>query len=109
MFNNLSNLNNEITTKLMENFKCCMEEQSNKDVMILLRSLKDLYFALSNTTLNFAGNLPSRLFGDNDVEDVIKHSSNDAESMNLSLQDKLNLLLHKDGLSIAVEGQDSFK
>jgi hypothetical protein len=109
MFNKLSNLNNDISTKLMENLKCRVEERLNNDVMNLLRSLKDPSVAPSKTTLNFAGNLASRLFGVNDVEDVVEQSSNDAESVNLSLQDELNLLLQKDGLSIAVGGQDSFK
>ncbi|KAL3853899.1 hypothetical protein ACJMK2_013195 [Sinanodonta woodiana] len=59
--------------------------------------------------LNFAGNLQSRLLGDNDVEVVVEQLSNDAEILNLSLQDKLNVLLQKDGSSIAVKGQDSFK
>jgi len=109
MFNKLSNLNNDISTKLMENLKCRVEERLNNDVMNLLRSLKDPSVAPSKTTLNFAGNLESRLFGVNDVEHVVEQSSNDAESVNLSLQDELNLLLHKDGSSIAVGGQDSFK
>ena len=59
--------------------------------------------------LNFAGHLASRLFRVNDVEHVVEQSSNDAESVNLSLHDELNLLLQKDGSSIAVGGQDSFK
>ncbi|KAL3861689.1 hypothetical protein ACJMK2_007713 [Sinanodonta woodiana] len=83
MFNKISNLNNDISTKLMENVKCCVEERLNKDVMSLLRSL-------------------------NDVENFIEQLSNDAKSVNLSLQDELNLLLQKDGSTIAVGGQDSF-
>ncbi|KAL3875739.1 hypothetical protein ACJMK2_033660 [Sinanodonta woodiana] len=70
MFNKLANETNDISTELMGNLKCRLEERLNKDVMNLLRSLKDPSVALSNTTLNFAGNHPSRLFGDNDTEDV---------------------------------------
>ncbi|KAL3853481.1 hypothetical protein ACJMK2_017017 [Sinanodonta woodiana] len=91
----------------MENLKYRVEERVDKDIMNLLRSLKDPSDALSNTTLNLAGNLPSRLFGAKDVEGVVIQLSNDAESVNLSLQDKLNLLLQKDGSSIAVGGQIS--
>ncbi|KAL3867825.1 hypothetical protein ACJMK2_040671 [Sinanodonta woodiana] len=69
-FNKLSNLNNDISTELIENLKCCVQERFNKDVINHLRSLKDSSVALSNTTLNFAGNLPSCIFGDNDVEDA---------------------------------------
>ena len=109
MFNMLSNLNNDIRTKLMENLKCRVEERLNNDVMNLLRSLKDPSVTPSKTTLNFTGNLASRLFGVNNVEHVVEQSSNDAESVNLTLQDELNLLLQKDGSPIAVGGQDSFK
>ncbi|KAL3878664.1 hypothetical protein ACJMK2_030995, partial [Sinanodonta woodiana] len=77
--------------------------------MNLLRSLKDPLSSRQKTTLNFAGNLTSHLFGDNDVEDVIEQSLNDAESVSFSLQDKLNVSLQKDGPPIAVGGQDSFK
>ncbi|KAL3837052.1 hypothetical protein ACJMK2_022439 [Sinanodonta woodiana] len=91
----------------MENLKCCVEERLNKDLMNLLRSLKGPFVALSNNKLHFAGNLPSRLFEDNDVEDVVEQSSNNAESVNLSLQDKLKVLLQKDGSSIAVGRHDS--
>ncbi|KAL3859778.1 hypothetical protein ACJMK2_009972 [Sinanodonta woodiana] len=108
-FNKLSNLNNDISTKLMENLKCCVQEQLSKDVMNLLCSLKDPSVTLSNTKINFTENLPSHLFGDNDVEDVIEQSSNDAESVNFSLQDELNLLPLKDGSSVAVGRQNSFK
>lgn len=63
MFNNLTSLNNDISTKLMEKLKCRVEEY----VMNFLRSLKDPSVTPSNTTLYFAGDLASRLFGDNDV------------------------------------------
>ncbi|KAL3842795.1 hypothetical protein ACJMK2_020779 [Sinanodonta woodiana] len=72
VFNLLSNRNNDISTKLMENLKCCVEERSNKDVMNLLHSRKDPSVALSNTKLHLARILPSRPFGDNDVEDVVE-------------------------------------
>ncbi|KAL3890495.1 hypothetical protein ACJMK2_002777, partial [Sinanodonta woodiana] len=58
--------------------------------------------------LYFTGNVASRIFEDNNV-DVVEPSLNVAESVNLSLHDELNMLLQKDGSSIAVGGQDSFK
>ncbi|KAL3853627.1 hypothetical protein ACJMK2_017158 [Sinanodonta woodiana] len=108
MMNKHSNLKSVISTKLIENLKCRVEERFN-NVLNLLRSLKDPSVAPSKTTLNFAGNLPSRLFGDNDVDDVAEQSSTDAENVNLSLQDEFKLLLQKDISSIAVGGKDSFK
>ena len=109
MFNKLSKLNNDISTKLVEHLKCRIEERLNKDVMNLLHSLKGPFVAPSKNTLNFTENLVSHLFGYNDVEDVVEQSSNDAESVNLSLQDKLNLLLRKDKSSVAIGGQDRYQ
>ncbi|KAL3842129.1 hypothetical protein ACJMK2_020177 [Sinanodonta woodiana] len=88
IFNKLSNLKNDISTKFMENLKCGVQERLNKDVMNLLCSFKDPYVASSKAMLNFAENLTSGVFGDNDVEDIIKQSSNDVKSLNLSLQDE---------------------
>ncbi|KAL3855089.1 hypothetical protein ACJMK2_014319, partial [Sinanodonta woodiana] len=69
-----------------------------RDIMKFIRSLKYPSVSQSKTTLHFAGNLASRIFGDKDVEDVVDQSSNYAESVNLSLQDELNLLLQKDAV-----------
>ncbi|KAL3843021.1 hypothetical protein ACJMK2_020979 [Sinanodonta woodiana] len=33
MFNKLSNRNDDLSTKLIENLKCCVEERLNKEVM----------------------------------------------------------------------------
>lgn len=108
MFKKLSEINSEISDKLIQNLKIRVNDRMNEDVMKLLRSLKDPTVTPSKTTLTFAGNLASRLFGVTDagVDDVIQQSLNSNENENLSLQDELDMLLKKEEPPVQFGGSD---
>ena len=57
MFKKLSMINSEISQDLHDNLKQRIDERINKEVMNLLKSLKDPSVAPSKATLTFAGRL----------------------------------------------------
>ncbi|KAG5673183.1 hypothetical protein PVAND_003250 [Polypedilum vanderplanki] len=103
MFKKLLTINSEISKELHDNLKKRIDERLNKDVMNLLKSLKDPSVPPSKFTLTFAGRLASRLFGFNDGNDEDEFSQPDeSDNINLSLKDELNLLLYKDQTSTTI-------
>ena len=103
MFTKLSDLNSDISNQLITNLKIRVNERMNKDVMKLLQSLKDCSVPPSKTTLVFAENLATRLFGISTISDEneeVQQIVNIDKNLNLSLQDELNILLQEDELPL---------
>lgn len=113
MFDKLSKIDNDIAREMFENLKRRVDERMNTDVMNLLKCLTDPSNVPSRNTLNFAGNLSSRLFGTRDEdesESEISEPGNQETSGPLSLQDELNALLQKSETALSsFPKQENFK
>ena len=96
MFNKLSMINSKISEELYNNLKIRTDERLNKDVMSLLKSLKDPLNTPTKATLIFAGRLASRLFGFDEETEIDELIQSESENVSLSLNDELNLLLRKE-------------
>jgi hypothetical protein len=98
MLNKLVSYNTAVSNDLHVNLKKRIDERINKDVMNLIKSLKDPAILPSKNTLSFASGLAKRLFGAEEAitqadatADVGAECSN--ENQGLSLQEELNTLL----------------
>ena len=96
MFKKLSMINSKISEELYNNLKIRTDERLNKDVMNLLKSLKDPSNTPTKAKLIFAGRLASRLFGFDEETEIDESIQSESENVSLSLNDELNLLLRKE-------------
>lgn len=113
MLQKLENVAGTIGTELYENLKKRINERMNKNVMDLIRCLKDSTNIPSRNTIIFAGELASRLFGVDDCQEInINIESQEAStsaSSSTSLKDELNHLLQKENLPATSQTKDRFK
>ena len=104
-------MNTEITSLLHSNLKKCIDERINKNIMQLLRCLKDPSVVPSKNALNYAGKLAFRLFGfTSDEEPLLAEAQyTTSESSPVSLKDELGALLNKDSITHLPKSTDQLK
>lgn len=96
MFEKLSAVNSDISKKLQKNLKTRVDERMNRQIIELLRSLKDPANVISKATLVFAEKLVERLFGAGEVvPELSQFQIVPDENFNLTLQEELDFVLQE--------------
>lgn len=115
MFEKISAVNSDISKKLENNLKTRVDERMNRQIMELLRSLKDPAIVPSKATLVFAEKLVERLFGAGEVvpePTQFQHvpETSRQENFNLTLQEELDLVLQESESQVLVQsGTTTYK